>query len=81
MIYLLAYSILDGNKIHEELKSKGILDNFNLTVPEAMKFAGYRAEGLTEWVILVTLIFNSLSVIVEKHDLYGIAISFALWKH
>lgn len=59
LIYLLAYSILDGNKIHEELKTKGTLDNFNLTVPEAMKFAGYRAEGLTEWV---TIIKHSKSV-------------------
>ncbi|EFA03775.1 hypothetical protein TcasGA2_TC013886 [Tribolium castaneum] len=62
LIYLLAYSILDGNKIHEELKAKGTLDNFNLTVPEAMKYAGYRAEGLTEWksMIYMESLFQSL---------------------
>ncbi|RZC35112.1 uncharacterized protein BDFB_000901 [Asbolus verrucosus] len=56
LIHLLAYSILDGNKIHENLKANGTLDNFNLTVPEAMKFAGYRAEGLVEWVTKLTTI-------------------------
>jgi hypothetical protein len=69
LIYLLAYSILDGNKIHEELKTKGTLDNFNLTVPEAMKFAGYRAEGLTEWksMIYMESLFQSLYANIKSN--------------
>jgi hypothetical protein len=60
---------LDGNKIHEELKTKGTLDNFNLTVPEAMKFAGYRAEGLTEWksMIYMESLFQSLYANIKSN--------------
>lgn len=42
--------MLEGNKVHETLKSKGTLDDINLTVPEAMKFAEKSVAGLTEWV-------------------------------
>lgn len=55
MIYLLAYSMLDGNKIHESLKAKGSLNSVNLTVPEAIKYAGNRANGLIEWVVCYSL--------------------------
>lgn len=51
MIYVLGHSMLEGNKMHETLKSKGTLSNINLTVPEAIKYAGRSAAGLTEWVL------------------------------
>lgn len=50
MVYLLAYSMLDGNKIYESLKAKGSLNYVNLTIPEAIKYAGNRVKGLKEWV-------------------------------
>lgn len=42
--------MLEGNKIHECLKQKGALKDINLTVPEAVKYAGRKVSGLTEWV-------------------------------
>lgn len=42
--------MLEGNKLHETLKSKGTLSDINLTVPEAIKFTGNKALGLAEWV-------------------------------
>lgn len=42
--------MLEGNKIHESLKQKGALKDINLTVPEAVKYAGRKVAGLTEWV-------------------------------
>lgn len=42
--------MLEGNKLHETLKSKGTLSDINLTVPEAIKFTGNKSLGLAEWV-------------------------------
>lgn len=42
--------MLEGNKVHETLNSKGMLHDINLTVPEAIKYAGKSVAGLTEWV-------------------------------
>lgn len=39
-----------GNSIHEILKEKKALVNYNLTVPEAIKYGGKRASGIREWV-------------------------------
>lgn len=50
MVYVLGHCMLQGNKIHETLKSRGSLNNINLTVPEAIKYAGNNVAGLTEWV-------------------------------
>lgn len=50
MVQVLGRCMLDGNKIHETLKSKGTLNNINLTVPEAIKYAGKCVAGLIEWV-------------------------------
>lgn len=50
MVYIFGYSMLQGNKIYEMLKSRGILEDVNLTVPEAIKYAGIHAAGLVEWV-------------------------------
>lgn len=50
LIQALALSMLEGNKLYESLKGKGLLSNVNLTVPEAIKYAG-KNYGLFEWVL------------------------------
>lgn len=50
LIQLLACSMLEGNRIHEELKLKNVLKHINLNVPEAMKFAGKQTSTMAEWV-------------------------------
>lgn len=50
MVYVLGHCMVEGNKMHETLKSKGSLNNINLTVPEAIKYAGKSVGSLTEWV-------------------------------
>lgn len=50
LVHVLGHCMLEGNKLHEMLKSKGALNNINLTVPEAIKSAGKIVSGLTEWV-------------------------------
>lgn len=39
--------MLEGNRIHEELKRKNVLKDVNLNVPEALK---YSTLNLVEWV-------------------------------
>lgn len=56
LVYILAHSMLEGNRLHEVLKSKGTLSDINLTVPEAIKYTGNKALGLTEWVCTIVSI-------------------------
>ncbi|KAI4464644.1 hypothetical protein MML48_3g00005270 [Holotrichia oblita] len=49
LVKALGESILEGNSIHNSLKSKGVLNNINLTVPEGLKFSGMKCFGLVEW--------------------------------
>ncbi|XP_018571340.1 uncharacterized protein LOC108911014 [Anoplophora glabripennis] len=49
LIQLLASSMLEGNRIHEELKLRNVLKHINLNVPEAIKYAGKQASKMTEW--------------------------------
>lgn len=42
--------MLEGNKIHEDLKHQNVLKHINLNVPEALKFSRRQTQGLTEWV-------------------------------
>lgn len=49
LIKALAESMLEGNQVHDDLKRKGALPHINLTVPEAITFAGNRVNGIKEW--------------------------------
>ncbi|ENN77360.1 uncharacterized protein LOC109537487 [Dendroctonus ponderosae] len=49
LIHLLAISMLEGNKIHEELKKKKVLKDLNLNVPEALKYTQEETYNLVEW--------------------------------
>ncbi|CAH1133420.1 unnamed protein product [Ceutorhynchus assimilis] len=49
LIHLLAISMLEGNKIHEELKSNQVLKHLNLNVPEALKYTETHTYNLVEW--------------------------------
>lgn len=63
MITIFARSMLDGNRIHDTLKKKGMLKNINLTVPEALTYADKMAYGLIEWV---KMIINQLSILFHS---------------
>ncbi|KAJ8954380.1 hypothetical protein NQ318_011053 [Aromia moschata] len=49
LIQLLAASMLEGNRIHEELKVKNMLKHINLNVPEAISFGGKQTSDMIEW--------------------------------
>ncbi|KAJ8941094.1 hypothetical protein NQ314_010499 [Rhamnusium bicolor] len=49
LIQLLAASMLEGNRIHDNLKIKNVLKHINLNVPEAIKFGGKQTSDMTEW--------------------------------
>jgi len=46
----MAISMLEGNRIHEELKRKNVLKDVNLNVPEALKYTPNDTSNLVEWV-------------------------------
>lgn len=50
LIHLMAISMLEGNRIHEELKRKNVLKDVNLNVPEALKYTQNDTSNLVEWV-------------------------------
>lgn len=41
--------MIEGNKLYENLKTNGLLSDVNLTVPEAINYAG-KKYALREWV-------------------------------
>ncbi|XP_050307006.1 uncharacterized protein LOC126743819 [Anthonomus grandis grandis] len=49
LIHLLAISMLQGNKIHEDLKKKNMLKHINLNIPEAIKYTEKETSNLVEW--------------------------------
>ncbi|KAF7284177.1 uncharacterized protein LOC143202138 [Rhynchophorus ferrugineus] len=49
LIQFLAISMLQGNKIHEELKMRRLLKHLNLNVPEALKYTENQTFNLVEW--------------------------------
>nr|CAH7768715.1 unnamed protein product [Callosobruchus chinensis] len=49
LIQLLAESMLEGNKIHDYLKTEQLIKHINLNVPEAIKYAGAPAKNMVEW--------------------------------
>ncbi|XP_066141145.1 uncharacterized protein [Euwallacea fornicatus] len=49
LIHLLAMSMLEGNKLHEELSNKRLLKNINLNIPEALKYTEDKIANLVEW--------------------------------
>ncbi|KAJ8920779.1 hypothetical protein NQ315_004920 [Exocentrus adspersus] len=69
LIQLFAESILEGNRIHEELKQKNMLKHINLNVPEAIKFAGKEASQMTEWrsEVFMESLNKSLFDNIRKH--------------
>lgn len=71
LIRALAIAMLEGNKLYESLKTKGLLTNINLTVPEAIKYTG-KKFGLSEWVrvpIKTPSSLNQTNFIIEKRSL------------
>lgn len=50
VVQAFAFSILEGNDIHDYLRSSGTLENINLTVPEAIQSAGKHVQDIKEWV-------------------------------
>lgn len=54
--------MLEGNRIHEELKLRNVLKHINLNVPEAIKYAGNQASKMTEWVKFYTLRFYQIMI-------------------
>lgn len=58
LIHLFALSMLEGNKIHDDLKSNNLIKHINLTVPEAIAFGGKQTEKATEWVKISKYIFH-----------------------
>lgn len=50
IIHLFAASMLEGNKIHDELKQQNLLKHVNLNVPEALIYSGKQTKNMIEWV-------------------------------
>lgn len=64
--------MLGGNKLYEKLKSKNVLSNINLTVPEAVSYAG-KNSNIHEWVLRELIAYMSEDIfrflVVEEHAL------------
>ncbi|XP_030758309.1 uncharacterized protein LOC115884013 [Sitophilus oryzae] len=77
LIYLLATSMLEGNKIHEELKVKKLLKHLNLNVPEALKYTEDQTFNLVEWrsSIYMQRLSRSLCENIKVHYLEWLKIN------
>ncbi|KAB0797338.1 hypothetical protein PPYR_08332 [Photinus pyralis] len=49
LVLALAHGMLLGNSIHEDLKAKKTLSNYNLTIPQSLKYGKGHVRGLKEW--------------------------------
>lgn len=46
----MAASMLEGNRIHDDLKQQNLLKHVNLNVPEALIYSGKQTKNMIEWV-------------------------------
>lgn len=61
LIHLFAGSMLEGNKIHDDLKQQNLLKHVNLNVPEALIYSGKQTKNMVEWVSK-----NQIYILFEK---------------
>lgn len=82
LIRALAIAMLEGNKLYESLKTKGMLSNVNLTVPEAIKYTG-KKFGLSEWVARTQKKSTSFNqqISFQKSVLYVEPLETSLFEH
>lgn len=60
----MAASMLEGNRIHDELKQQNLLKHVNLNVPEALIYSGKQTKNMIEWVILYHSIFDGIKYFI-----------------
>lgn len=52
--------MLEGNRIHDELKQQNLLKHVNLNVPEALNYSGKQTKNMIEWVqLFLTFLFGN----------------------
>lgn len=68
LLYVFCVSIVEGNRIHEDLQRSGLLDDVNLTVPEAIRACGDASARLVEWKSLIYMMEMRNSLFKEMSE-------------